>query len=91
MPAADRLAPTALMLGNVVTGCSVLAPAGMLQKKDLPPRWGLLSLGEGGISVVAKAAWQEQAQVGYVESAIATTLPVVRLGAALKMPTPSAR
>src|SRR4051794_20100926 len=23
-------APTALMLGNVVTGCSVLAPAGML-------------------------------------------------------------
>ncbi|MFH1342576.1 MAG: MFS transporter [Pseudomonadota bacterium] len=34
-PAADghvhrRFAPTALMLGNVVTGCSVLAPAGML-------------------------------------------------------------
>jgi predicted MFS family arabinose efflux permease len=25
-----RLAPTALMLGNVVTGCAVLAPAGML-------------------------------------------------------------
>jgi len=25
-----RFAPTALMLGNVVTGCSVLAPAGML-------------------------------------------------------------
>jgi predicted MFS family arabinose efflux permease len=25
-----RLAPTALMLGNIVTGCSVLAPAGML-------------------------------------------------------------
>jgi predicted MFS family arabinose efflux permease len=30
VPTADRLAPTALMLGNVVTGCSVLAPAGML-------------------------------------------------------------
>ncbi len=34
-PAADghvhrRFAPTALMLGNIVTGCSVLAPAGML-------------------------------------------------------------
>ncbi|MGV7216223.1 MFS transporter [Bradyrhizobium sp. UFLA05-112] len=28
--AARRFAPTALMLGNVVTGCSVLAPAGML-------------------------------------------------------------
>ncbi|QOZ52432.1 MFS transporter [Bradyrhizobium sp. CCBAU 53338] len=27
---ADRLTPTALMLGNLVTGCSVLAPAGML-------------------------------------------------------------
>ncbi|NPU10265.1 MFS transporter [Bradyrhizobium sp. 83012] len=25
-----RLAPTALMLGNIITGCSVLAPAGML-------------------------------------------------------------
>jgi hypothetical protein len=30
-PAAPlRFAPTALMLGNFVTGCSVLAPAGML-------------------------------------------------------------
>ncbi|MGY4623685.1 MFS transporter [Bradyrhizobium sp. USDA 4486] len=28
--AARRFAPTALMLGNLVTGCSVLAPAGML-------------------------------------------------------------
>jgi MFS transporter, DHA1 family, inner membrane transport protein len=25
-----RFAPTALMFGNIVTGCSVLAPAGML-------------------------------------------------------------
>src|SRR5215470_17947930 len=30
--AARRFAPTALMLGNVVTGCAVLAPAGMLQE-----------------------------------------------------------
>jgi predicted MFS family arabinose efflux permease len=29
-PAAGRFTPTALMLGNLVTGCSVLAPAGML-------------------------------------------------------------
>ena len=28
--AGRRFAPTALMLGNIVTGCSVLAPAGML-------------------------------------------------------------
>ena len=30
--AAPRFAPTALMLGNVVTGCAVLAPAGMLKE-----------------------------------------------------------
>jgi predicted MFS family arabinose efflux permease len=30
MRGVNRFAPTALMLGNVVTGCSVLAPAGML-------------------------------------------------------------
>lgn len=30
--AARRFAPTALMLGNVVTGCAVLAPAGMLKQ-----------------------------------------------------------
>jgi DHA1 family inner membrane transport protein len=29
-PVVRRFAPTALMLGNIVTGCSVLAPAGML-------------------------------------------------------------
>ncbi len=29
-PAHRRFAPTALMFGNIVTGCSVLAPAGML-------------------------------------------------------------
>ena len=30
-----RFAPTALMLGNIVTGCSVLAPAGMLSELSL--------------------------------------------------------
>ncbi len=52
----------------------VLAPAGLIQKKDLPPRWGLLTLGEAGISVTVRADWQETAAVAYVESAIARTL-----------------
>jgi hypothetical protein len=52
----------------------VLSPAGIIQKKDLPPRWGLLSFGEGGISVIVKADWQECARTEFVESAIARTL-----------------
>ena len=52
----------------------VLAPAGLIQKKDLPPRWGLLSFGEGGINVVVRADWQEVARPEYVEGAIARTL-----------------
>ena len=45
-----------------------------MKKKDLPPRWGLLSYGEGGISVVVRADWQESARCEYVESSIARTL-----------------
>lgn len=52
----------------------VLAPVGMLQKKDLPPRWGLLAYGAAGITVVVRADWQETARIEYVESAIARTL-----------------
>lgn len=52
----------------------VLAPAGIVQKKDLPPRWGLLSYGEGGVNVVVRADWQEFGRMDYVESAIARTL-----------------
>ena len=52
----------------------VLAPTGIVQKKDLPARWGLLSYGEGGISVVVRSEWQETARTEYVESAIARTL-----------------
>src|SRR5438477_5722656 len=37
----------------------VLAPVGMIQKKDLPPRWGLLGFGEGGVNVVVRPDWQE--------------------------------
>jgi len=52
----------------------ILAPAGLLHKKDLPPRWGLLALGEGGINVIVRSEWQEAARCEYVESAIARTL-----------------
>jgi hypothetical protein len=52
----------------------VLAPAGMLQRKDLPPRWGLLAYGEAGITVVVRSDWQECDRIGFVESAIARTL-----------------
>lgn len=52
----------------------VLAPTGIVQKKDLPPRWGLLTYGEGGVNVVVRAEWQECARTEFVESAIARTL-----------------
>jgi hypothetical protein len=52
----------------------VMAPAGIIQKKDLSPRWGLLTLSETGVNVVVKAPWQEMAHTEYVESAIARTL-----------------
>jgi len=54
----------------------VLAPAGVIQKKDLSPRWGLLSFGPAGVSVVVKALWQETAcdRAPFVDAAIARTL-----------------
>ena len=52
----------------------ILAPLGVVQKKELPPRWGLLSYGEGGVNVVVRAIWQEFSRIEYVESAIARTL-----------------
>jgi hypothetical protein len=52
----------------------ILAPAGMIQKKEVPPRWGLLSFSENGISVVVRADWQELSRPEYVESNIARTL-----------------
>jgi hypothetical protein len=52
----------------------ILAPAGMIQKKELPSRWGLLSYGDTGINVVVRPDWQETARGQYVESAIARTL-----------------
>ena len=52
----------------------VLAPTGVVQKKDLCPRWGLLTFGETGVNVTVRADWQECARTEYVESAIARTL-----------------
>lgn len=54
----------------------VLAPAGLLHKADLPPRWGLLSFGPAGVSVVVKPLWQETAadRSVFVDAAIARTL-----------------
>jgi hypothetical protein len=52
----------------------VLAPVEMIRKNELPPRWGLLSYGPAGITVVVRAGWQEVSQQAYVESAIARTL-----------------
>src|SRR5438067_12922821 len=52
----------------------ILAPAGVVKKNELPPRWGLLSYGDCGISVVVRAIWQDQANSEFVESAIARTL-----------------
>lgn len=52
----------------------VLAPAGLLKKEEIPHRWGLLVLGDGGISVVKTPVWQENCCHTYVESQIARTL-----------------
>lgn len=52
----------------------ILAPSGIVQKKDLAPRWGLLTFGETGIHVAQRAEWQECARNAFVESAIARTL-----------------
>jgi hypothetical protein len=52
----------------------VMAPAGLLKKSDLPPRWGLLTLGEGGVAVTVRADWVESRRINYVEAAIARTL-----------------
>ena len=52
----------------------ILAPAGMIKKDELPPRWGLLSFGPGGIHVIHRALWQDCARTHFVESAIARTL-----------------
>ncbi len=52
----------------------VLAPAGLLKKADLPARWGLLTLGDAGVSVTVRADWVECARTTEVEGCIARTL-----------------
>lgn len=55
----------------------ILAPAGMIQRKELPPRWGLLAYGPSGVHVVVRPDWQDgggTSRAHLVESAIARTL-----------------
>jgi hypothetical protein len=52
----------------------ILAPSGIVKKEDLAPRWGLLTYGDAGVTVVVRAQWQEVSQSQHVESAIARTL-----------------
>jgi hypothetical protein len=52
----------------------VMAPVGLLKKSDLPPRWGLLTLGETGVNVTVRAEWVEVAAAAGVEGCIARTL-----------------
>jgi hypothetical protein len=52
----------------------VLAPSGLLKKADLPSRWGLLALGDGGVTVTVRADWVECARTIEVEGQIARTL-----------------
>jgi hypothetical protein len=52
----------------------ILAPSGVVKKTEIPPRWGLLTCGDTGISVVTRAQWQESSNTEFVESAIARTL-----------------
>ncbi len=52
----------------------VLAPPDIVKKDELPARWGLLTLGSGGIFVTKRAGWLETAHMRAVESAIARTL-----------------
>lgn len=52
----------------------VLAPAGLLKKDEIPHRWGLLTLGDAGVSVVKAPVWQETARQEYIECQIARTL-----------------
>jgi hypothetical protein len=52
----------------------VLAPNGIVKKDELAPRWGLLTYGDAGVTVVVRAQWQEISQPQFVESAIARTL-----------------
>jgi hypothetical protein len=52
----------------------ILAPAEMIKKTEVPKRWGLLSYGAGGVTVVIRPEWQELSRPEFVESAIARTL-----------------
>jgi hypothetical protein len=52
----------------------VMAPKGLLKLSDLPQRWGLLTLGDSGVTVTRRADWCEVAESTIVEGCIARTL-----------------
>ena len=52
----------------------IIAPAGLLKKEDIPPRWGLLTLGESGVTVTIRAGWVECADSQFIDCCIARTL-----------------
>jgi hypothetical protein len=52
----------------------ILAPVELIKRSEIPARWGLLSYGPAGVTVVVRAQWQEISQPNFVESAIARTL-----------------
>jgi hypothetical protein len=75
--ASDGGARQVRVVSHAADGEPALRPGadlGSSRRRISPPRWGLLSFGEGGISVVVRAEWQEMARTEYVEGAIARTL-----------------
>ncbi len=52
----------------------LLTPARLIDRRELPPRWGLLELDEHGVRMVHPPAYQLSAGTGWVEAAIARTL-----------------
>jgi hypothetical protein len=52
----------------------VFAPVGLLKKEEVPHRWGLIVLGDAGVTVVKAAVWQEATGIGFIDSQIARTL-----------------
>ncbi|RJP32096.1 MAG: hypothetical protein C4547_14625 [Phycisphaerales bacterium] len=52
----------------------VLTPPKLLQARELPRRWGWLVSDGASVRVVRRAAWQDVAEVGAIEGAIARAL-----------------
>src|SRR4051794_35553663 len=53
----------------------ILAPQGIVKKEDMPPRWGLLTAGPAGSSLVVRGPGAESSPPHVGETALARTLP----------------